>query len=171
MVGFEVTPTTASSRMSFSRKPVSSHSRESVSIHTDWPSAESSCSFECVVSVIARPFHRFDLLQPRRVPLAAVELRPEEGADEVEGELAADHLGAEAEHVQVVVLHAVVQRGELVQHPLAQLDAAMVECDRDPHPSLRYGKPPGRSPRWTSGRSGASWGSSCGWMPCARAPR
>ena len=38
MVGFEVTPTTASSRISFSRKPVSSHSREIESIQTLCPS-------------------------------------------------------------------------------------------------------------------------------------
>src|SRR5918999_1596911 len=105
MVGFEVTPTTASSRMSFSRKPVSSHSRESVSIQTDWPSSESSCNFDLA---IVRPFHCFDLLQPRDVALAPVELRSEEGAHEVEGELAADDLGAEAEHVHVVVLDALV---------------------------------------------------------------
>ena len=50
------------------------------------------------------------LLQSSDVPLPAVELRAEERAHELGGELGADHLGAEAEHVHVVVLDALVRR-------------------------------------------------------------
>src|SRR5215210_8219344 len=145
--------------------------------------------------------HRFDLSEPLDITLSAVEPGAQECAHEVERELRADHLGAEAEDVHVVVLDALVrgvrvvadrgadpgdlagrdggadpraadedaafgvpadhrvaelarlvrvvdplcirvrtevdglvpERVQLLQHPLAQLDAAMVERDGDPH--------------------------------------
>src|SRR5829696_437949 len=54
------------------------------------------------------PFHRRHFPQPRHVPLAAVEARAEVRADEVGRELGAHDLGAEAEHIHVVVLDALV---------------------------------------------------------------
>ncbi len=53
-------------------------------------------------------FQRGDLVQAPDVLLAAVELRCEEGPDQLRGELPADDPGAEAEHVHVVVLDALV---------------------------------------------------------------
>src|SRR5918993_6060679 len=58
--------------------------------------------------------HRFDLSQSLHVPLAAVEARAEEGAREVDGELGADDLRPEAEHVHVVVLDALMRRVDVV---------------------------------------------------------
>ena len=55
------------------------------------------------------PFQLLDLLQSSDVTLAAVETCREEGAHELRRELAADHLRAEAEHVHVVVLDALVR--------------------------------------------------------------
>ena len=48
------------------------------------------------------------------VALAAVEPGGEKGADEVDGELGADHLRAQAEHVHVVVLDALVRGVDVV---------------------------------------------------------
>src|SRR5947209_6549900 len=53
-------------------------------------------------------FHGLYLLEPADVALAAVELRAQEGSDELRRERRADHLRAEAEHVHVVVLDALV---------------------------------------------------------------
>src|SRR5262245_14192408 len=58
--------------------------------------------------------HLLDLLQPTHVPFPSVELRTEERAHELAGQLRADHLGAEAEHVHVVVLDALVGRVRVV---------------------------------------------------------
>src|SRR5918994_5888551 len=111
MVGFEVTPTTASSRISFARKPSRSHSREIESIQTDWPRSDNSCSLDVVMQ---RPFQLADFLQPLDVALAPVEARGEESADELDSELGADHLRAQAEHVHVVVLDALVRGVDVV---------------------------------------------------------
>src|SRR5437899_11673306 len=54
MVGFEVTPVTASSAISFASRPDSSISRESESIQTDWPRPESLCRFDS--DMLFRPF-------------------------------------------------------------------------------------------------------------------
>ena len=51
IVGFEVTPTTASSSISRASSPVSSISRESESIQTLTPCALSSCSLDVAMSV------------------------------------------------------------------------------------------------------------------------
>src|SRR5829696_991642 len=106
IVGFEVTPTTASSSISRASSPVSSISRETESIHGLTPASKSSCSRD--LAILHLLLHRFDLSQSVHVPLAAVEAGTQEGAHEVGRELGADDLGAEAEHVHVVVLHALV---------------------------------------------------------------
>ena len=54
--------------------------------------------------------HRLDLAQARDVALASVEARLQKRPDEVGGQLGADDLRAQAEHVQVVVLDALVRR-------------------------------------------------------------
>src|ERR1044072_8124398 len=54
----------------------------------------------------------------------------------------------------------VPKSGELLQHPLAQLDAAMVERDRDTHRTVTL-------PRWKGLSSGVSWDSSCAWTRSA----
>src|SRR5918998_810764 len=54
-------------------------------------------------------FHLFDFLEPAHVPLAAVERRAEEGANELRGEVGADHAGPEAEDVHVVVLDTLMR--------------------------------------------------------------
>src|SRR5262249_51512259 len=61
----------------------------------------------------------FDLAQPGRVRLAPVEARVQEGAHQVDGERRPDDLGAEAEHVHVVVLDALVGRIDVVAHGAA----------------------------------------------------
>src|ERR671922_1147085 len=106
MVGLDVTPTTASSSMRHFSSPVRSHSRESASIHTLCPSSLSSWSRDLDIQTF--PFHRFDLFKPAPVPLAAVERRCQEGADELGREVGADDAGADAEHVHVVVLDTLV---------------------------------------------------------------
>src|SRR5436305_5911123 len=52
IVGFEVTPTTATSRISRSRSPSRSSGRERKSIQTLWPSADSWCSGESAIVVV-----------------------------------------------------------------------------------------------------------------------
>src|SRR5829696_3384983 len=112
IVGFEVTPTMASSSISRASSPVSSISRDTESIQGLTPASYSSCSRD--VAILHLLLHRFDLFQSLHVPLAAVEARAEEGAREVDGELGADHLGAEAEHVHIVVLDALMRRVDVV---------------------------------------------------------
>src|SRR5262245_2289970 len=81
IVGFDVTPTTASSRIICSSLPVCSRSRDRKSIQTLWPSADSLCRFE---SGMCHPsLHRFNLLQSSHISLAAVEPRPQERVDQV----------------------------------------------------------------------------------------
>src|SRR6266540_274057 len=57
---------------------------------------------------MAVPFHFGNLVEASHVALAAVEPRTEEYPDEIGGKLGADDLRAEAEHVHVVVLDALV---------------------------------------------------------------
>src|SRR5215210_156372 len=107
IVGFEVTPTTASSSIKRFSSPVRSHSRESESIQTLWLCSLSSCSRDFPTGPLS--FHRFDLLKPPAVPLPAVELSGEKDPHELGGHVGADHAGADAQHVHVVVLHALVR--------------------------------------------------------------
>src|SRR6187200_3498028 len=58
--------------------------------------------------------HLLDLLQPTYVPLPTVEFRTQERAHELAGQLWADDLRAETEHVHVVVLDALVRRVRVV---------------------------------------------------------
>src|ERR671910_2138651 len=112
MVGFDVTPTTASSRIIRSSLPVSSSSRERKSIHTLWPSADSLCRFESGTG--HRPFHVFNFLQSLYITFSAVKTCPEERCDEIVRERGADDLRPEAEHVHVVVLDALMRRVDVV---------------------------------------------------------
>src|SRR5918996_395171 len=145
MVGFEVTPTTASSRIIRSSSPRRSMSRDRKSIQTLCPWAESVCRRDSVMSC---SFHLFDLLQPPYVTLSSVESCPQEDEHELARELGADDLRAEAEDVHVVVLDALlglvdaeidglVTRGaDRVGDSRLQLDPAVVE--RDGHLHGRY---------------------------------
>src|SRR4051794_31896780 len=112
--GFEVTPTTASSRISRSSSPPCTDSRDRLSIQTDTPAPDSSCSLESAMRHL--PFHRGDLLKPRHVALAAVEPRGDECAYQLRRERRPDDLGAEAEDVHVVVLHALVRGVDVVAY-------------------------------------------------------
>src|SRR5581483_837877 len=111
MVGFEVTPVTASSSSSLASLPWWTRSRERKSIQTLWPRAESRCRRE---SGMGFPFQVLDHLEPFHVPLPSPELGLEERADEIGGELGADHFRPEAEDVHVVVLDALVGRVHVV---------------------------------------------------------
>src|SRR2546423_10086647 len=112
MVGFEVTPTTASSLIIRASFPVSSMSRETKSIQTLWPSADSLCRFESGIG--HRPFKVFDLLESFHVARTAVEARREKRSDEVARKGGPDHLRAQAEHVHVVVLYPLMRRVDVV---------------------------------------------------------
>src|SRR3954469_23757387 len=112
MVGFEVTPTTASSSSICASLPLCSSWRERESIQTLWPSSESSCRRDLAIGGL--PFHLLDLLKPPHVALAAVEPGLEERARELGGELGAHDFRPEAEHVHVVVLYALVRRVDVV---------------------------------------------------------
>src|SRR5687768_11153147 len=112
IVGFDVTPTTASSSISFCSVPSRSHCRESESIQTLCPCSLSSCRRDFAMRQLL--FHSGDLFQPLHVALPTVELCLEEGPDEIGGELGPDDLGAEAEHVHVVVLDTLVGRVRIV---------------------------------------------------------
>src|ERR1700704_2157058 len=107
MVGFVVTPTTASSFISRLSSPLSSIVRESESIQTDWPRLLSLCRFDSAIAHL--PFHRFNFFQSPYITLATVESCPEKRAHELDGEAGADHLGTEAEDVHVVMLDALVR--------------------------------------------------------------
>src|SRR5919108_2399786 len=107
IVGFEVTPTTASSRIIRASSPECRSWRERKSIQTLWPWSASWCSG--LFSGIGQSLlHLLDLLQSSDVALAAVEAGEQERADEVRGELRAHDVGAHAEDVHVVVLDALV---------------------------------------------------------------
>src|SRR5262245_53934514 len=75
IVGFEVTPTTASSRMSRSSSPVSSISRESESIQTLTPRSERSCSR--LVAMPLRYRSRASGKQARMAPMSDTDRRHE----------------------------------------------------------------------------------------------
>src|SRR4026209_1823821 len=102
MVGFEVTPTTASSSIIRASSPLLSICRERKSIQTLCPSADSWFSLDSAIGFLL--FHLFDLLKPAHVALTAVEPGAQEDAGQLGGQLGADDLGSEAEHVHVVVL-------------------------------------------------------------------
>src|SRR4051812_33725307 len=84
IVGFDVTPTTASSSIIRFSSPVWTRSRDSVSNHTAWPRAESSCSRD--FAILHHPFHLCDLLQTSDIALAAVEGRVQECRHELAGQ-------------------------------------------------------------------------------------
>src|SRR3954447_8646802 len=129
--GFEVTPTTASSRISRSSSPPCTDSRDRLSIQTDTPASDSSCSLESAMRHL--PFHRCDLLKPRHVALAAVEPGRDERANQLRRERRPDDLGAEAEDVHVVVLHALVRGVDVVAHRRADArDLAGRDARADP---------------------------------------
>src|SRR5437763_11572013 len=113
MVGFDVTPTTASSRIIRASSPLCRSWRDRKSIQTLWPWSASWCS-GLFSGIRESSLHSCDLLQSSYVPLAAVEPGQEERADEVGGELRAHDVGAEAEHVHVVVLDALVRGVDVV---------------------------------------------------------
>src|SRR5690242_7315039 len=102
IVGFDVTPVTASSSIIRASSPVWTRSRESVSNQIDWPRAATSCSRD--FAILHHPFHLCDLHEPGDVALAPVEARAEERGDELAGERRPDDLRAETQHVHVVVL-------------------------------------------------------------------
>src|SRR6266511_1122416 len=54
------------------------------------------------------PFHCLDLLQPSNIALLPREGGAEEGLDEISGQLRADYLRPQTEHVHVIVLDALV---------------------------------------------------------------
>src|SRR3954447_1392940 len=103
IVGLEVTPVTASSSIIRASPSWWTRFRERKSIQTLWPSADSLCKRE---SGIGLPFQVLDHLEAFQVPLSSPELGCKERPHQVGGELGADHLGAETEHVHVVVLDA-----------------------------------------------------------------
>src|SRR3954463_1278298 len=108
IVGFEVTPTTASSSIIRFSSPVSISGRESVSNQTDWPRSLSSCSRD--FAIFHRPFHLGHLFEALRVArLLRVEPRGNERGYELARERRAHDLRAEAEHVHVVVLDALMR--------------------------------------------------------------
>src|SRR4051812_16266141 len=112
IVGFDVTPVTASSFIIRFSSPVWTRSRESVSNQIDCPRAASSCRGD--FAIFHRPFQIGDLLQALHVPRASVERRIQEGAHELARERRSHHFGAEAEHVHVVVLDTLVRRVRVV---------------------------------------------------------
>src|SRR3954471_17653270 len=107
IVGFDVTPETASSSIIRASSPVWMRSRESVSNHTACPRFASSCNRESATT--HHPFQLRDLDKARDVALAAVEGRIEKRRHELPRQRRADDLGAEAENVHVVVLDALVR--------------------------------------------------------------
>src|SRR5918997_4811999 len=99
MVGFDVTPEMASSRIIRSSSPLCRSCRERKSSQTLWPSSETCCSR---VSAMVNRLHIFDLFESPSITLAPVEPRLEERAHEVGRELCADDLRAQAKDVHVV---------------------------------------------------------------------
>src|SRR3954462_11457668 len=106
IVGFDVTPVTASSSIIRFSSPVLTRSRESVSNHTACPCSVNSCSRD--FATLHHPFHLCDLQQPRHIALAAVECCVQKRRDQLARKRRADDLGAETEDVHVVVLHALM---------------------------------------------------------------
>src|SRR5581483_10675135 len=113
MVGFEVTPVTASSSIMRESVPLATSSRERVSNQTATPRLLSLCSRD--LATLHRPFHLGDLLEPRRVArLDRIELGTDERRDELACDRRPDHLGAQAEDVHVVVLDSLVRAVDVV---------------------------------------------------------
>src|SRR4029079_16978173 len=81
--------------------------RERKSIQTLWPSSESSCSRDLAISGL--PFHLLDLFKPAHVAVTTVEAGREKDSRQLGGQLGPDDLGAEAEHVHIVVLYPLVR--------------------------------------------------------------
>src|SRR3954452_3810217 len=104
MVGFEVTPTIASSRIIRSSSPVWSISRDRKSIQTLWPSSDNWWSRDLDIDLRTSLLDFRDLLKSGLVRLTAVEACVQEGAHQVDRQRRADDLRAEAEYVHVVVL-------------------------------------------------------------------
>ena len=78
------------------------------------------------------PLHRCHLLQPSHVALPAVEARREKRVDELARNRRPDDLGAEAEHVHVVVLDALVRGVHVVTDRRADTgDLACGHCRAD----------------------------------------
>src|SRR5256714_6160491 len=113
IVGFEVTPTTASSRIIRASSPECRSWRERKSIQTLWPWSASWCS-GLLSGIRQSSLHSCDLLESSYVALAAVEPGQQERADEVGGERRPHDLRAQAEHVHVVVLDALVRGVDVV---------------------------------------------------------
>src|SRR5256714_15522373 len=140
MVGFEVTPVTASSSIICASPPWWTRSRERKSIQTLWPSADSRCRRE---SGIGLPFQVFDHLEPFHVPLASPETGFEERPNEVGGQLGADDFRAEPKDVHVVVLDALVGGVDVVTdrgadaRQLARSDRGADAGTADQHAALR----------------------------------
>src|SRR5579884_1492438 len=81
IVGFEVTPVTASSSIIRFSSPLSTSWRESVSNQTDCPCSVSPCRRD--FAILHLLFHRGDLQQPLEVTLATVERRAQERIDQL----------------------------------------------------------------------------------------
>src|SRR5688500_2566770 len=145
IVGFDVTPTTASSSIRFCRVPSRYHWRESESIQTLWPCSLSACRRDFAMRQLL--FHSRDLLQPLHVTLGAVEPCLEEGTDELRRELPPDDLRPEAEDVHVVVLDALMGRVRVVAdrgadpRQLAGRDRGAHAGATDEHGALRSTRP------------------------------
>src|SRR5262249_27385299 len=107
MVGFDVTPTTASSLIIRSSSPVSSSSRDSVSNQTLTPCCESSCSRDWPMPILL--LHRVHLLQPLEIAARIQERCTQEPLHQLTRQRLADDFGAEAEHIHVVVLDALMR--------------------------------------------------------------
>src|SRR5438270_1263707 len=127
MVGLVVTPTTASSFINLASSPDSSMVRERESIQTDCSRLLSLWRFESAITHL--PFHGSDLSQPPYVTIAAVESCPDQGAHQLGGEARPDHPRAQAEHVHVVVLDALVRRVGVVARRGAN-PADLCGCER-----------------------------------------
>src|SRR5437762_2278305 len=140
MVGFEVTPVTASSSISRCRPPEWMRSRERLSIQIDCPRSWSACNRDLVILHLL--LHRGDLVETCAVPLAAIELGAEEDLDELTRNRRPDDLGAEAEHVHVVVLDRLVSAVEVMADRgansghLAGGDRSARAGAADEHPAL-----------------------------------
>src|SRR5689334_4441818 len=131
MVGFDVTPTTASSSIIRASSPLRSRWRERKSIQTLCPSSESACSRDLAIGGF--PFHLLDLLKPSDVALAAIEARAQERTCEVRGEFFPHDLGSQAQDVHVVVLYPLVRRVRVVADRSAD-PRKLVGRDRRAHP-------------------------------------
>src|SRR5439155_7749198 len=102
------------------------------SIQTDWPRLLSLCKFEFELAIAHLPFHTLDFFEPFHIALAAVELRAEEGLDQLVGEARPDDAGAEAQDVHIVVLDALMGGVRVVAHRRANT-RHLARCDGCAH--------------------------------------